>query len=148
MKKRSTAMATVLVLTGCAMIGGGQQDDRRPLSALWTADIRAMGGMGHGGFATGSILTTGQTRMNVTLDGGSAGGVHPWYIHEGPCGQVGQVVGSPEAYPELRPNQTGDASATVILDTALDPTDDYSVQIHQSDDQETLVGCGELQPAL
>lgn len=147
MVKRSISMSFVLVMTGCAMIGGGQEHDPRPVAALWRADIRSLTPHGHSGFATGSILPTGETRMNVTLDGGSAGGVHPWSVHEGECRQLGSVVGPVEAYPVLRPDARGDASATATLDTALDPASEYSILVGQGDDPDAVVGCGELERA-
>lgn len=144
MLKRTMTVSILLLLTGCAVIGGGQERDPTPVSAVWTADIQAVGTRGHRGFATGSILTTGETRMNATLTGGSVGGIHPWYIHEGACGETGPVVGSEEEYPELRPDAGGDASATVTLPEPLDPGDEYSVQVHQDEDPTTIVGCGDL----
>ncbi|HUP21267.1 MAG TPA: hypothetical protein VM778_15120 [Gemmatimonadota bacterium] len=141
---RSIPLTMVLVLTGCAALGGGQARDPDPAPAGWTANIRAVGGHGHSGFAIGTLTRTGETRVSVTMDGGSAGGVHPWYVHQGRCGEVGERVGSPQEYPSLKPNQRGDASATATIAVPLDPDDPYSVQIHQDEDPETLVGCGNL----
>lgn len=141
---RSILLATALVLTGCAMIGGGQEHDPNPSPAGWTADIRAVGDHGHSGFAIGTLVPPGATRVSVTMDGGSAGGVHPWYVHEGRCGEVGQRVGSPQEYSSLEPNARGDASATATISVLLDPDDLYSIQVHQDEDPETLVGCGDL----
>lgn len=141
---RSMILTVVLLLTGCGVIGGGQDHDPNPAPAGWTADIQAVGEHGHRGFAVGTLTPTGRTRLNVTLDGGSAGGVHPWYVHEGRCGEVGSVVGSPQEYPSLKPNRGGDASVTTTIGAALDPEDAYSIQVHQDEDPETLVGCGDL----
>lgn len=140
MTLRTLLIAALLVLTGC----GGRDVDTRPVAGLWSADVSAVGEHGHGGFATGSILVSGTTRMNVTLSGGSPGGVHPWAVQTGECGGGGQVVGREDAYPLLRPNQRGNASATAALDVRLDPAGQYHVVIHQSEDDDTIVGCGDL----
>lgn len=133
-------LATLLVLTGC----GGRDVDTRPVAGMWSADVRGVGDHGHSGFATGSILTTGATRMNVTLTGGSAGGVHPWAIHAGRCGSEGPVVGEEGAYPTLRPNERGNASATATLDVTLDAEAEYHLVLRQSEEDDTIVGCGDL----
>lgn len=136
------AMGVVAAAIGC---GGGGDVDTTPVPAAWTADIRALGEAGHSGFATVSIMTTGNTRVNVTLSGGSAGGVHPWHVHAGLCGSGGPIVGDADAYEPLRPDEAGNASATATLDVSLDPEADYYINIHQSpDDLGTIVGCGEL----
>jgi hypothetical protein len=64
------------------------------------------------GFAVVAVLQDGGTRANATLTRGSAGGVHPWHIHERLCSEMGPVVGDADDYPVLRPDASGDASAT------------------------------------
>ncbi|MDX1660629.1 MAG: hypothetical protein R3326_02460 [Gemmatimonadota bacterium] len=140
MVRRILWIAALFLLTGC----WGREVDTRPVAGLWSADVRAVGEHGHSGFATGSILVSGATRMNVTLSGGSAGGVHPWAVQAGLCGSEGPVVGREQDYPVLRPNERGNASATATLDVRLDPSADYHVVIHQSDEDHTIVGCGQL----
>lgn len=142
MLRRILVIAVLLTLTGCA----GRAVDTRPVAGLWSADVRAMGEHGHSGFATGSILVSGETRMNLTLTGGSPGGIHPWAVRAGPCGSDGPIVGQEGAFPLLRPDQRGNASATATLDTRLDPEAEYHVVIHQSDTDDTVVGCGDLTP--
>ena len=75
--------AGLFALAAC----GGQERDPRPIPGSWFADVAAVGQGGHSGFAVVSLLLDGEieTRANVTLTGGSAGGVHPWFIHEGTC---------------------------------------------------------------
>lgn len=140
MIRRAFWLATLLVLTGC----GGRDVDTRPVAGMWSADVRAVGDHGHSGFATGSIMVTGATRMNITLTGGSAGGVHPWSVRAGLCGSEGPVVGEEEAYPLLSPNERGNASATATLDVTLDPAAEYHVVLRQSEADDTIVGCGDL----
>lgn len=140
MLRRVIALAAILILTGC----GGRAVDTRPVPALWTADVQAVGDHGHGGFATGSIMVNGETRINLTLTGGSPGGVHPWGVRSGWCAGNGSLVGTEDEYPALRPNDRGNASATATLPQSLDPGEPYSVAILQGEDDPAIVGCGDL----
>lgn len=142
MLRRILLIAVLLMLTGCA----SRAVDTQPVAGLWSADVRAVGDHGHSGFATGSILVSGETRMNVTLTGGSPGGNHPWAVQSGRCGSGGPVVGQEGAFPTLEPDQRGNASATATLDTRLDPAAEYHVVIHQSNTDDAIVGCGDLTP--
>jgi hypothetical protein len=146
---RVAVISGFLLLTGCA---SGAETDSRPIVAAWTADVEAMNAEGHSGFATVTVMPDGDTRANITLRGGSAGGRHPWHIHEGLCpagdsepSPVGAQVGRAAAYPVLEPNEQGNASATATLNVRLDPDAQYHVDLHQSPEDEEVVGCGDLQ---
>ena len=145
---RVTFLIGLMVLAGCA---SGGETDPRPIVAAWTADVEAMGALGHSGFATVTVLPDGVTRANLTLRGGSAGGHHPWRIREGLCpsgdsepSAVGAEIGPPDAYPPLEPNDLGNASATAVLNLLLDPDAEYHVDVYQSPDDLEVVGCGDL----
>jgi hypothetical protein len=137
---RAFAGALILLACGCAK----QERDPRPVPGSWVGEIEAVGEHGHSGFAVVALLQDGGTRANATLTGGSAGGVHPWSIHEGSCDGDGPIVGEAGLYPLLRPDASGDASATVFIPIELSLDERYSVQLRQSPDDDTLVGCGEL----
>jgi len=136
----SLIVAGLLVLVACAK----QERDARPVVGSWSGEIEPVGEHGHSGFAVVALLVEGGTRANATLTGGSAGGNHPWHLHEGACGDNGPVIGDPSAYPPLRPDESGNASATVTLPVTLSLDKPYSVHLHQSPDDDTMVGCGEL----
>lgn len=140
MARRVTTLVAILLVTGCS----GRDVDTRPVAATWAADVRSVGDHGHSGFATGSIMVSGNARINVTLTGGSPGGVHPWGVRAGSCAGDGTLVGVEDQYPPLRPDDRGNASATATLDVALDPEAPYSVAILQSEDDPVIVGCGDL----
>lgn len=133
----------LLASSACALAGGGETDTR-PIVGAWTGEVRALGEAGHSGFATVTVFPAAGTRANLTLSGGSPGGRHPWQIREGDCGEEGDVVGSPGDYPLLEPDQAGQASASVTLATDLDADGSYSVEVLQAEDDETVVGCGDL----
>ncbi|MFN2383728.1 MAG: hypothetical protein ABR559_05625 [Gemmatimonadota bacterium] len=138
------ALAMILGLAACSARGEVNTSGAGTMQS-WTANVAASGTDGHSGFATASTDGSGETRANVTLTGGSEGGNHPWHIHSGTCGSDGAIVGDPAAYPALRPDPSGNASATATLDVALDPQASYHVNLHQSPTAlGTIVGCGEL----
>lgn len=141
-------MIVLLGLLGFVACGGRQEQDARPIPGSWSGQIEAVGPHGHSGFAVVALLQDGGTRANATLTRGSAGGVHPWHIHEGICSEMGPIVGDSDAYPLLRPDASGDASATVAIPVELSLDEEYSVHLHQSPDDDTLVGCGELVPSI
>lgn len=144
MSRRAISLLAVFV----AACGGGQslEGEGDPFPSAWTAEVQALDESGHSGFATITLLPDGQTRANTTLSGGSAGGIHPWAIHEGTCDSEGSIVGSADAYPVLTPNELGNASATATLNLTLASDTSYALRVFESpEDRETVVGCGELQ---
>ncbi|CAN5206901.1 hypothetical protein BH18GEM1_BH18GEM1_17240 [soil metagenome] len=140
-------MIPLLAILSAACGGGGSLDtDTQPVVGAWTAEVSAVGEDGHSGFATVTILPGGTTRADATLAGGSAGGKHPWVIHEGTCEAEGALVGDSDGYPPLEPNDLGNASATATLAVVLASGEPYSLRIYRSpEDRETIVGCGELE---
>lgn len=90
-------------------------------------------------------LPDSRTRVAVEIRGADSGASHPWHVHEGSCGSGGPIVGDPAAYPVLTVGAGNEASADATIDVALDPSEDYYVNIHQStSDTETIVSCGEV----
>ncbi len=140
-------MIPLLAILSAACGGGGSLDtDTQPVVGAWTAEVSAVGEDGHSGFATVTILPGGTTRADATLAGGSAGGKHPWVIHEGTCEAEGALVGDSDGYPPLEPNDLGNASATATLAVVLASGEPYALRIYRSpEDRETIVGCGELE---
>lgn len=137
------------LLTSCA---SGPETDSRPIPAAWTADVQGMVGTEPGGFATVTVLPDGETRANLTLRGGTPGGRHPWRIREGRCpsgdseqGAVGNEVGGAEAYPPLEPNEGGNASRTAILAIMLARDAEYHLDVYESEENMSVVACGDLQ---
>lgn len=80
-----------------------------------------------------------------TIAGGTAGGTHPWHIHEGACGSGGPVVGPANAYPPLQVAGNGAASAEAHLMLKLNEARRYPVNVHASPaEMGNVVACGDL----
>lgn len=149
---RVLCVCSLLATAGCA---SGGETDTRPIPGAWSGDVQSVGAEGHQGFATVTLMPDGEMRANLTLRGGAAGGRHPWHIHAGQCpsgdqdaGPIGPEVGDPGSYPLLEPDEAGSASATATMAVALEPDAEYHVDIHQSEDDPTVVGCGDLQKSF
>lgn len=87
----------------------------------------------------------GQTAAAINLVGGQAGATHPWHVHRGTCATGGAIVGDPAAYPPLRPNSAGAATATALIRVQLVPGEDYHINVHQSPEAlNQIIACGDL----
>jgi hypothetical protein len=87
----------------------------------------------------------GTTEVVMKLGNTSPGGVHPWAIHQGQCGEDEGVFGALEDYPPLRvgADGTGTSRAKVALDTPS--TGNYFVSVQASPANHDLtVACGNL----
>jgi hypothetical protein len=87
----------------------------------------------------------GQTAVAINLIGGATGGTHPWHIHRGTCETGGPIVGDANAYPPLRPNTAGAATATAHIGVQLVPGENYHINVHRSPQAlNQIVACGNL----
>ena len=87
----------------------------------------------------------GTTEVVMKLGNTSPGGVHPWAIHLGQCGEDEGVFGALEDYPPLRvgADGTGSSRTRVALDTPS--AGDYFVSVQASPANHDLtVACGNL----
>jgi hypothetical protein len=92
-----------------------------------------------------AVSAPAQTGVAINLAGGEAGAAYPWHIHRGSCGSGGAVVGEMNAYPLLRPNTAGAATATAHVRVQLVPGENYHVNVHQSQQQMgQIIACGDL----
>jgi hypothetical protein len=83
--------------------------------------------------------------VDIDLRGDIAGSVRPWHVHFGDCDSGGGIVGDPALYRPLIIGADGEASVTARVEFALDPDDDYHVNVHLSEtDLGTLIACGDL----
>ena len=109
----------------------------------WTASLQSVGGSGIRGNA---ILTPGgnsnQTTANVSISGGTSGGVYSWRIHRGTCGNDTGVVGSPALYPTLATGTDGTARLMTTLPVPTPGSGSFFIALHDSGGQ--TVACGNL----
>jgi hypothetical protein len=68
-------------------------------------------------------------------------------VHRGQCGSDKGIFGPADAYPPLKVEGDGRASATARLETPYPKTGEYFVNVHASaKNMHTIVACGNLAP--
>jgi hypothetical protein len=137
----------------------------------WTAKLSPLAGSGVSGTATveakamsmpmkpdtSSKNTSGYSSPGAGMGGDSASasisisgakaGEYPWHIHSGRCGQEGPAIGGDAPYPILKVGSTGSATAQATVAFKPAPGSDYSVNVHKSKTDKTVISCGGLQQA-
>ena len=89
----------------------------------------------------------GSTRAYVSVSNAPPGGVYPWHVHRGQCGNDEGVLGPADAYKPLRIDGDGKAAADVSIPVETPTSGDYFVNVHASpDNMGTIVACGNLAP--
>lgn len=151
--RNSLLLTPAVALVAACASGGGGPTPRPPASGGETPGATTLR-------FSGQILSTGarrirgsaaattigsETEVVISITGGEPNGAHPWHLHRGACGSGGGVVGSPGAYPVLRPDAAGRANETANLSVALSRGQPYHVNVHESpQDPGTIVACAEL----
>ena len=112
----------------------------------WSANLAPMNGSGVTGSAT---VTPGSnansTQVDLMVSGAPAGGVHPWHVHRGQCGNDQGIVGPANAYPAVAVGADGTGRVLATIPAGLDRGGQYMVNVHQSpQDMGTIVACGNL----
>jgi hypothetical protein len=88
-----------------------------------------------------------KTIAHVDISNAVPGGQHPWHVHRGQCGSDKGIFGPADAYPPLKVDGDGRASATAKLSVAYPKTGEYFVSVHASaKNMKTIVACGNLAP--
>ena len=147
--------AALLVIAGCSQTpkvetdpasGRVDVDMERPGQAeTWHATLAPVGGSGVSGTASARDMDDA-THARIDIRGGQSGGVHPWHIHQGQCGDANApVVGPASAYPPLTVGSGGTASAQAHVPVELNEATNYIVNVHASaSDMGTIIACGDL----
>jgi Cu/Zn superoxide dismutase len=145
----------LLAISGCSQMPKVETDPERGAvdvdvepsgqGEAWSATLSAVGGSGVSGSATASDMNDA-THATVTIAGARSGGVHPWHIHEGRCGDANPpIVGPASAYPPLTVGSGGGASAQAHIPVELNEAKNYIVNVHASPTNlGTIVACGDL----
>jgi hypothetical protein len=89
------------------------------------------------------------TIVTVDLANASPGGLHPWELRRGQCGNGSDygVFGPSEAYKTMKVDSDGHANAKATIDMQIPRSGDYFVVVHASEaNRSTVVACGNLAP--
>ena len=111
----------------------------------WSATLASEAGTSIGGTATVVPAGAQGTTATVSLTGAAPGGVLPWHLHAGRCGDNGPIVGAPEAYPPLTVGADGAATAMATVPVPTPVSGDFHVNVHRSAGETgTVIACGNL----
>jgi hypothetical protein len=152
---RSIALVTTaLALGACSTFQPRSAVEMKPadatLNSSWHARIASPSDLSgalqmNGSASMAPGVRRGTTQVTMNIGNTSPGGVHPWAIHLGQCGEDEGVFGALEDYPPLTigANGMGTSRATVALVTPS--TGDYFVSVQASAaNRELTVACGNL----
>jgi hypothetical protein len=143
--------AAALALGACSMMKPAVEVTHDVnLNSSWHANIASPQDLagavqmnGSASMAPGVKTTT--TQVALKLGNTAPGGVHPWAVHLGQCGQDQGVFGEPQNYPPLKvgSNGTGEAKAIVAISTPMSGSFFVSVQASPAN-ADLTVACGNL----
>lgn len=136
---------TAMLLLGSLTVFASCDDSpTTPAPILWVGDLAATNDSDVTGVASVEAYAALFT-ASVVIDGGVEGAAYPWHVGEGQtCGEVEDRVGDADDYPPLEPNEEGAASAEATISQVLDPDASYHVALLASDEDDTVIACGEL----
>lgn len=153
MRKIALCLAATLALGACVRTATNEATGKVDVDVEsptkkgedWSAGLK---GMGNFASVTGQVkanVLEGRTQASISLTGATAGGQHPWMIHEGTCSMPGQAVGMASDYPLISVQNDGRGTASANVMARLDEAKDYVVVVHASQsDMTTVVACGDL----
>lgn len=145
----------IAALAGCATVkteppmeGAVARVEVEVASMMWSGDLAAQPGHEGVSGAVQANSTPGGTSVSIRFTGKGMEGMthtHPWHVHGGTCGSGGAIIGNPGAYPPLQVGAGGSATAAATIAAALEPGDEYYVNVHASpEDLGTIVACAQL----
>ena len=150
---RKTLFLCVLALSACVRTardpatGKVDVDVESPTKTGedWRADLKGQSMYTSVSGHAMAKVAEGMTNVEISLQGATSGGSHPWHVHDGKCGSGGAIVGDPGAYPPLTVTADGKAQSSAHVMRRLDEAKDYHVNVHASSmDLATIVACGNL----
>ncbi len=149
-------LALVALVSGCGVmsrssateIKDSNADSRNSWNATLVTPSELAGAMQVRGVANWARTDDG-SRISVEISNATSGGVHPWHIHQGRCGDNGPVVGSGGAYKPLSVGGNGQAKENASLSMQLPLSGNYYVNVHAAtSNMATIIACGNLAPPV
>ena len=114
----------------------------------WTATVRPIDGATVSGTATAIPGTSDSLTVNIEVKGGKSGETLPWHLHSGGCDRSGAVLGDAKQYEPMVIAEggagTGKATAHVVVKLTVGVP--YSVNVHRSPSDMSVIACGNLRP--
>jgi hypothetical protein len=83
------------------------------------------------------------TRATIEINGAKEG-EYPWHVHTGKCGASGPPIGGETAYSPIKVSADGKGTSQADITVKLTEGTDYSVNVHKSMTDKSVISCGEL----
>lgn len=151
------AAALLVTALGVGACGGGRRveidPDRELVGSRWNAVLatsRQLVGalqVKGTGWMAGVEDDTLKTLAYASVENAVPGGLHPWHIHVGQCGNDRGILGPADAYEPLEVDKSGRAESTAELPIRTPTAGQYFVNVHASrNNMGTIIACGNLAP--
>ena len=147
-----------LIVAAAGLVGCGGHSvhidpKAQPVANQWNAVLATPAGLAgaiqeHGtGWMAPNPKDTAQVQAHVEITNAAPGGVHPWHVHRGQCGNDMGVLGPPDSYPPLKVGGDGSAKADAKMPMPMPAAGEYFISVHASaQNMNTIVACGNLAP--
>lgn len=148
-------IAAAATLAACGGNAVKIDSKAQPVANRWNAVLATPAGLAgaiqvHGtGWLAPDPKDSAKAKAHVEIANAAPGGVHPWHVHRGQCGNDMGVLGPADAYKPLKVGGNGEAQADADLPIAMPTAGNYFINVHASaQNMGTIVACGNLaQPA-
>jgi hypothetical protein len=145
-----------LIAAGLAACGGHAvhiDPKAQPLANQWNAVLATPAGLAGAiqvrgaGWLAPDPKDSARSKAHVEITNAAPGGVHPWHVHRGQCGNDMGVLGAADAYQPLKVGGNGEARSDARLEIPMPAAGDYFINVHASaQNMGTIVACGNLAP--
>ncbi len=123
-----------------------------PVGERWNASLATPSGLAGAVQIQGSGYVardpSGSSKAVIHISNATAGGVHPWSVRIGLCGDANNpVFGDLSAYPNLKVDKDGTAQGGALLSVPFPTSGSYSLEVRASPtNMGTVIACGNLAP--
>ncbi len=125
-----------------------------PVGSRWTATLATPDALRgavqiHGSAWMGppAVGDTARALIAIQIANAAPGGVHPWGVHEGTCGNDRGIYGAGQAYPPLKVGSDGAASGKAQQTIPLPKAGEYFVEVLAAQNNAgTVIACGNMAP--
>ena len=112
----------------------------------WSATLRPQNGSNVSGIATAQPIAGDSLSVLIRIKGARAGDSNPWHVHSGGCDSSGAVLGDPSRYAPMTIGIDGSAETTTRVKAMLALGVPYSINVHRSPSDMSVIACGNLRP--
>ncbi len=154
----TAAVAATLATAGCNPFHKNANEIKRsdvPVGERWNATLATPSGLagavqvrGSGYLARGDSPSS-NSKAVIHVSNATPGGIHPWQVRNGQCGNDSPIVGDQSSYPNLKIDNDGTAQGSANLNIPFPTSGDYSLQVMASaSNMGTVIACGNLAPPV